>query len=562
MLINDKENFTMKKNLVSMALLVAMLASLVVGCDTSTTSSTATSTPSSTGSSASTSTAPAEDDNGGKIGNGEEGFTYWVAMHASASKFVTDHNENPAAERIEEATGVVVDYISPPVGQEKEQFNLLIAGGDDLPDLIGYDFVGGYRGGVGGAIEDEVIIDATALIEEHAPHFMEMLNLGDAYTRGAYTDDGVIAYFGSAIADEWMAGRAFNGPIVNKTMLDKTGLDIPVTIADWEEMLQAFEDMGVEYPLSMGVNNNFIFTQGHFGAFGNAYDVALGATFLNKDGTVVFSPTEPGYKDTLTLLNKWYEEGWLYPDFLSAKTADARSDFEGGKVGVVVTHLGSVETAEDVSAALGIETVNPLPISFPVVNEGDELHIRQGSNIFNQAPEYITTSAEDPELIVKWMDWLYSPDGIQEITFGVKDDPRYEDTYYLDENGNKQYADILLTPDGNRHLLLRDIQTVWEEYSQKLQYTDPRNEVAWEEWGKADQDYMMPQTLSMTLDENDDFSKIMQDVNTYVPEMTAKFIMGTEPLENYDTFIETLEKMKIDEAIAIQQAALDRYYAR
>ncbi len=189
------------------------------------------------------------------------------------------------------------------------------------------------------------------------------------------------------------------------------------------------------------------------------------------------------------------------------------------------------------------------PLAFPVVNEGDELHIRQGSFVFIQAPEYITTAAEDPELIVKWIDWLYSPEGSHEIIFGVMGDDRYEDTYYLDEDGNPQYAESTLTPDGNRHLLLRDIQTVWEEYSQKLQYTDPRNEIGWDEWGKADQDYMMPQTLSMTLDENDEFSKIMQDINTYVPEMTARFILGTEPLDNYDEFQAT----SIDGANRFQQ---------
>ena len=83
------------------------------------------------------------------------------------------------------------------------------------------------------------------------------------------------------------------------------------------------------------------------------------------------------------------------------------------------------------------------------------------------------------------------------------------------------------------------------------------------DWGDtADFDYEMPQTLTMTAEENDEYSKIMGDVKTYVNEMSAKFIMGIEPLDNYGTFLETLEKMNVSRATEIQQAALDRYLER
>ena len=78
----------------------------------------------------------------------------------------------------------------------------------------------------------------------------------------------------------------------------------------------------------------------------------------------------------------------------------------------------------------------------------------------------------------------------------------------------------------------------------------------------TDFDYVMPDEMTMTADENDEFSKIMGDVETYVNEMSAKFIMGIAPLDDYDKFIKTLESMKIGRATEIQQAALDRYFAR
>ena len=44
--------------------------------------------------------------------------------------------------------------------------------------------------------------------------------------------------------------------------------------------------------------------------------------------------------------------------------------------------------------------------------------------------------------------------------------------------------------------------------------------------------------------------------------MTVKFITGNESLDNYDTMVNTIKSMGIDNAIAVYQAALDRFNKR
>ena len=44
--------------------------------------------------------------------------------------------------------------------------------------------------------------------------------------------------------------------------------------------------------------------------------------------------------------------------------------------------------------------------------------------------------------------------------------------------------------------------------------------------------------------------------------MIFKFIMGIEPLENYDSFISTLEGFGIRDAVDIYNKALERYNAK
>ena len=43
--------------------------------------------------------------------------------------------------------------------------------------------------------------------------------------------------------------------------------------------------------------------------------------------------------------------------------------------------------------------------------------------------------------------------------------------------------------------------------------------------------------------------------------MVLKFIVGTEPLDNWDTFVSTVEGMGLQEALDAMQSAYDRYMA-
>jgi putative aldouronate transport system substrate-binding protein len=83
-----------------------------------------------------------------------------------------------------------------------------------------------------------------------------------------------------------------------------------------------------------------------------------------------------------------------------------------------------------------------------------------------------------------------------------------------------------------------------------------------EKWIATDTDLSVLPSLSLSADESAKASSITNDANTYVSEMTVKFITGQESLDNYDKMTETLKSMGIDEVLAANQAALDRYNAR
>ncbi|MNW19499.1 hypothetical protein D3C71_2195180 [compost metagenome] len=54
----------------------------------------------------------------------------------------------------------------------------------------------------------------------------------------------------------------------------------------------------------------------------------------------------------------------------------------------------------------------------------------------------------------------------------------------------------------------------------------------------------------------------MTDIQTYQDEMLLKFIMGVEPIDNFDSYVKKIKSMGIDDAIKIQQGALERFNKR
>ena len=81
-------------------------------------------------------------------------------------------------------------------------------------------------------------------------------------------------------------------------------------------------------------------------------------------------------------------------------------------------------------------------------------------------------------------------------------------------------------------------------------------------WTAQDMSKYIPSKITMTPEESERYSVLMSDIQTFADENLAKFVMGTQDMSEWDGFVEELHNMGIDECIAIQQAALDRYNAR
>ena len=57
------------------------------------------------------------------------------------------------------------------------------------------------------------------------------------------------------------------------------------------------------------------------------------------------------------------------------------------------------------------------------------------------------------------------------------------------------------------------------------------------------------------------YNRIFSDIDTYMDETVSKFVVGDLSLDQFDSFVQQLKDMGIEDCIAIEQAAYDRYLA-
>ena len=68
--------------------------------------------------------------------------------------------------------------------------------------------------------------------------------------------------------------------------------------------------------------------------------------------------------------------------------------------------------------------------------------------------------------------------------------------------------------------------------------------------------------VNLTAEESNEISAIAGEIEAQVDAMMMKMVTGVEPVDNYDSFINTLKGLNVDRYVEIYQAAYDRYMER
>lgn len=584
----------MKKTFVAMILILALLFTLLSGCGTEAVSSAAPAESAAQAEAASDQAeapAPAEDaslaEPASEIPSDSvveeepvpvesaitfpldetETLSYWHDFSSSLLSYIETGlvEDMPSYAAAEEATNVKLEHVTAPSGSETDQFNIMVAAGD-YTDLI-KNAGTLYSKGVVAALDDDVIIDLTPYLEEYAPNYLAALDKSEGYIKDVTTDDGRIPTFVTVYVNGLDANQ---GIWIRKDIFDKAGIEIPVTYDDFEEALRALKAYGIVEPLYMNPNGVFpgnLLAGGHNVAVEMTFGMGAAASepFYLKDGAVTFGAYEPEWLDYVKMLNGWYEEGLISKDFATnaggAVDASFLSAVTTGQTAVFVapTMLMQYICTSGVDYDPDFEV---LAIREPVKQEGDIPHFGKANASAMTDGTTISGTCEKVELAAAWCNYWYTDEGQEMAVWGQKDV-----TYTLDENGEPQWTDFVLNnPDGipkttvtNLHCLtIGTVNYVPTDTTGYEQYVID----ALETWRYGDDANDIPSTATFTSEESEQYNSIIADVSTYYLETLLKLINGTMDFSEYDTFVENLKTMNVDQCVEIKQTVYDRYMAR
>lgn len=499
---------------------------------------------------------------------GEKTLTMWCEFPGFLAMVGIDsYNGCSVFNAAEEATGVHIDFTEVTMMNASDQFSLMCAA-NDMKDIIGG--AGSYYGSTAGAVEEEIVIDLADYAEQYMGNYLTILNDPQyaAYRERAYNSEGQLVEI-SSISDDFLPT---SGSQIRKDWLDALNLPVPETYDDWENTLLAFRDnydCGSALLLS-GVTQMTNLIAGY--ATSGAAEAGMGGSTVNmyvRDGEIRNGYQDDGYRAYLTMMNRWYKEGLLSADFITASSDGAQNNMDGlilsGDSGIwfsqgnfITQYESQAQVTEPDFAIMGIAD----PYS-PEFNPEKTTHFTSmaGGNQGGSGALSVSTNCQDVETACKWLDYFWTEEGQLLCNYGIEGEG-----FEYDENGEPKFSDFVVNGGNFQFMMtgytLSGVPSLQDFDKSFFTYGDNVIE-AFDVWGSCVDDlYTLPAAMTLNTDQSEEYSSRFNDLNTMAEERIGRFITGELSIdEEWDTFQKDLITMGIEDCIAIYQECYDNYMA-
>lgn len=560
----------MKKNLLSLLLAMAMILAVLAGCGDTKETSVQTSAPEASVE-ASEPAAPAPDapaeasveepsaaepvDDRPTIEyplvDEPTTLTYWQAWPPFLNE-ISEPSEAAMFQKLEEVTGVHLDITAVSTENDANDFMLRCASGD-LTDLVQKGSTH-YTGGGSKAIEDEILMDMLPLLEEYSVNYWNIMNSDPNIYKNVVNDEGQVPTLIGMYKDYYYTDQGF---WIRQDILDEVKKDVPTTIDELDDVLAAFKEHGLTDGL-------VVLSQGNCDLLQRAY----GADARLVDGKVQNAGLSDNYKDYLKKMHEYYEKGYINVDFVTYNESDTKPPQDvvlSDNAGIFNEDVASIAGYYLMSNTAGFELA---PMGQIRLKEGDTLDT--GFIGVKAADKYslsMSTQCSDPELAIKYMDYLFSDEGFMLANYGIEGD-----TYTM-VDGEPQFTDLILNnPQGFDWQLCQSLYInpgfpcLNDLAAQELTYNDAQK-AAVPTWVEAydSSDETMPNTqwLSYTTDESYTRADLQTDLETTQEEFRLKAITGQVDIDAaWDDYVAQCESQGFYDLQEIDQAAVDRYMAK
>lgn len=542
----------------SVALSAAMAAGLLAGCgsnggsdSTSSTANSAKTESSASGDTADTSGRP----------------TYKIATVRWTDAWPIDFLHEGFMKEIEDKLNINIDWQVYYNSDWSEQKSLLLASGD-LPDA----FLGSICLTQADLAQNKsAFLDLTDLIEKDMPNLTAAFEADPELKAVCTSRDGRIY----SLPKKLPLRPKVCGDVmfINQEWLDNLGLEVPKTYQELEDVLVKFatEDAdGDGDPTNeIGITNQASSTllsgdlRHILSPFGTLVSHENNYMGLNSEGTPVFMPMEENYKEAVKWMRQLWEEGVVDPEYFtqdgSMQTAKQQAD-GGSQVGLIFGWTADAQAGANAGQYTTLEAVEGYDGNHYVDADTRDLDIADREFM-------ISKDCKDPDTLLKWADEFYTDLASVQTFYGSIGSQ-------ITDNGDGTYT--VDTPSDGTSLdtsawsnSLRDFGPKYmsEDFYDKVSLPEDQgdgiklaDDAINEKYVQTEKSCALP-LLQYTDEDLAKITSIGTDIYKYVESQYAHWVVDGGIDDEWDSYIEQLKAMGVEDLIQIQTEAYDAYQA-
>ncbi|WP_167957265.1 type 2 periplasmic-binding domain-containing protein [Anaerosporobacter faecicola] len=437
--------------------------------------------------------------------------------------------------KMTELTNVSLDVMAIPDSDYDTRNQLVINTGEDMPDLISKTnpTIAQALSGVLLPISDYF---------DQMPHYMEFIKKNNLQylIDDATQSDGKVYELPINTKEVKTASKQI---FVRKDVFEENNIAIPTTYDELydaaKQLKQIYPDV---YPIQVIYGNGNLLDMiapsfGTSAGWGKGFD---NFHYVEENDEWIFAPTSEEFKTMLQYLNKLYAEGLLNQEYTTFSSDMYSQNASTDKAFVLMADWLGCETAATTALQeAGNENAEWVPI-YPLAGPAGAYLSRVSNSTQTMVVSASAAKKEYFPELIKWLDWMYSEEGINLFSWGIEGE-----TYTVDSNNNKVLgSDILCAanPTGTVDVQKEygtsnncftfvypydhELATMAESYKELIEKETEGNAIP-----------NIEPAIALSEDDVEEEALYATNLNDYVDQMISKFIMGGESFDKWDSFI-------------------------
>lgn len=471
------------------------------------------------------------------------------------SVLIGEHASFPAArfedslflQHIEEKTGVRLELQPVPDAGDayKNRINTMLATGD-LPDMI---WTSSNDAMVNEAAVKGAFLPYTDYLDI-APNIKKIIEENPDIRRSYLADDGKL-YIMPRVTPNVMS-EIF---MIREDIFEKEQLNEPENFDDLYEMLKLLHEKYPEAVTFINRNGGPHLVNRLAYSWGSGYETATNGFYLDRDSSQYkYGPLDENFKAMVEWLKMLYDEGILDKEYALRSTAQWEEAFSNETAIFSIDYIDRIRSINDAYIANGSEA-RMVALKMPKGPDGRSGILAKSAAMANSGI-VINSKVKNPEAAIRFVDWIYSEEGRYITSYGIEGE-----TYEIDPADGRPYytAQMKTTANPEGKDMVKDFG--WIYYMDKYEFVsghlkpapgsgeEPDNRWVYSREKVEKNGEVIP--ADPVLNYTEEQSKIIRTqgvaVSDHFKANIDKFIMGTRPMSEWETFVEELKGCGVEE---------------